>query len=79
MREWNQYCLVDIFSQIDPAMLEDDHLEEDLDKVDLWQTEKHRWSKKKIAAITGVAAGAVAITGAVIYLCRKNNWLKKAA
>ena len=77
MREWNQYCLIDIFSQIDPSMLEEEFLEEDLDKVDLWQTEKQKWSKKKIAAITGVAAGAVAITGAVILFCTKN--MKKAA
>lgn len=79
MREWNQYCLIDIFSQIDPAVLEDDHIEEDLENASLWPTEKTKWSKKKIAMITGVAAGAVALTGAVFFLCKKSYFYKKAA
>lgn len=80
MREWNQYCLVDIFSQIDPALLEDDCIEDDLDNLKLWPEEKTKWwSKKKVAVITGIAAGTVAITGAVIFMCKKGNWLKKAA
>ena len=43
MREWNQYCLVDIFSQIDPALLEDDCIEDDLDNLKLWPEEKTKW------------------------------------
>ncbi len=74
MRAWNQYCLVDIFSQMDPSLLEEEFLEGDLEQLDeknLWPEAKQRWSGKKIAAVTGVVTGAVAITGAVFFLVKK--------
>lgn len=74
MRAWNQYCLVDIFSQMDPSLLEEEFLEGDLEQLDeknLWPETKQRWNGKKIAAVTGVVTGAVAITGAVVFLVKK--------
>lgn len=74
MRAWNQYCLVDIFSQMDPSLLEEEFLEGDLEQLDeknLWPEIKQRWNGKKIAAVTGVVTGAVAITGAVVFLVKK--------
>ena len=84
MREWNQYCLIDIFSQVDPSALEEHFIEGDLDlfdleRLDLWPCEKKRWNAKKIALITGIAASTVAVAGTVIYLCARNQKMKKAA
>lgn len=82
MRSFSECRLIDIFSNIDLSMVEDDGLEADLDDLehmDLWAVKKEKWSKKKIAVITGIAAGSVALTGAVLLFARKSNWLKKAA
>lgn len=84
MREWNQYCLIDIFSQVDPSLLEENFLEGDLDKIDfdaidLWPKQEKRWNKKTIALITGIAAGTVALAGTVVYLCARTQKMKKAA
>lgn len=82
MRSWSECRLIDIFSNIDLSMLEEDSLEADLvdlEHADLWETKKEKWSKKKIAVITGIAAGSVALTGAVFLFAKKGNWLKKAA
>ena len=54
-------------------------IEADLENLEL-AAAKERWSKKKIALVTGIAAGSAAvITGAVILLCRKNLLVRKAA
>lgn len=79
MSKWNECRLIDVFSNVDISLLESDSLEEDLDQDDLWADKKEKWSKKKIAVITSIAAGSVALTGAVILLFKKNNWMKKTA
>lgn len=82
MRSFSECRLIDIFSKVDLSMIEDDGLEADLEDwehMDLWAVKKEKWSKKKIAVITGIAAGSVALTGAVLLLAKKSNWLKKAA
>lgn len=79
MSQWNQCRLIDIFTQIDMASLDEFDIEADLENVELMAA-KDKWSKKKIALVTGIAAGSAAvITGAVILLCRKNLLVRKAA
>lgn len=82
MRSFSECRLIDIFSNVDLSMIEEDGLEanlEDLEHMDLWAVKKDKWSKKRIAVITGIAAGSVALTGAVLLFAKKSNWLKKVA
>lgn len=82
MRSFSECRLIDIFSDVDLSMIEEDGLEanlEDLEHMDLWAVKKDKWSKKRIAVITGIAAGSVALTGAVLLFAKKSNWLKKVA
>lgn len=84
MREWNQYCLIDIFSKVDPSCLEENFLEGDLDLFDLessnlWPEKEKKWNKKKIVWVTGIAAGTVAVAGALLFLCHQNQKIGKAA
>lgn len=79
MSKWNQSRLIDIFSNIDISLLESEMIDADLENVELLEHKKEKWGKKKIAVISGVAAGSVALTGVVVLLLKKNNWLRKAA
>lgn len=79
MSQWNQNRLIDIFTNIDISLLESEMLEADLENTELMEEKKEKWGKKKIAVISGIAAGSVVITGAVVLLLKKNNWLKRAA
>ena len=79
MSQWNQLRLIDIFTQIDMASLDEIDIEADLENTELMAA-REKWSKKKIALVTSIAAGSAAvITGAVVLLCRKNLLVKKAA
>lgn len=78
MREFSEERLIDMFEQIDISLLDIDDIEQDLENSELCQETK-KWNKRKIAVITGIAAGSVAITGAAIYFLRKSSSLKKAA
>ena len=79
MSEWNQNRLIDIFTNVDISLLESEMLEADLENAELMENKKEKWGKKKIAVISGIAAGSVAITGAVVLLLKKSNWLRRAA
>lgn len=79
MSQWNQNRLIDIFTNIDISLLESEMLEADLENTELMEEKKEKWGKKKIAVISGIAAGSVVITGAVVLLLKKNNWLRRAA
>ncbi|MEE1032872.1 MAG: hypothetical protein U0L12_12145 [Ruminococcus sp.] len=79
MSAWNQNRLIDIFTNVDISLLESEMLEADLENAELMENKKEKWGKKKIAVISGIAAGSVAITGAVVLLLKKSNWLRRAA
>ena len=79
MSQWNQYRLIDILTQIDMTTLDDIDIEADLENAEIIAA-KEKWSKKKIALVTSIAAGSAAVlTGAVVLLCRKNLFVKRAA
>lgn len=79
MSKWCESRLIDVFTSIDISLLEADGVENDLSQIDLRESQKEKKTKKRIAVITGIAAGSVAITGAVILLFKKGSWMKKAA
>ncbi|HIR76743.1 MAG TPA: hypothetical protein IAB97_07540 [Candidatus Choladousia intestinipullorum] len=80
MSLWSQSRLIDIMSNIDLSLVAEDFPEQDIEKLNLFPEEKEKWSKKRIAAVTGLAAaGSVAITGVIMLVCRKHGILKKAA
>ena len=79
MSAWNQNRLIDIFTNEDISWQESEMLEADLENAELMENKKEKWGKKKIAVISGIAAGSVAITGAVVLLLKKSNWLRRAA
>ena len=79
MSAWNQNRLIDIFTNVDISLLESEMMEADLENAELMENKKEKWGKKKIAVISGIAAGSVAITGAVVLLLKKSNWLRRAA
>ena len=78
MSLWSQYRLIDIMSHIDMSLVEEELPEGDLDNLELFP-EHTRWNKKKIAVVSGVAAASsIALTGAVVFVCKKYNVFKKA-
>lgn len=79
MSLWSQSRLIDIMSNIDLSLVAEDFPEQDIEQLELFPEEKEKWSKKRIAAVTGLAAaGSVAITG-VIMLMFRHGASKKAA
>lgn len=80
MSLWSQYRLIDIMSNIDLALVEENIPEGDLDNLNLFPETGDKRNKKRIALISGIAAaGSLAITGAVVLVCRKHNAFKRAA
>lgn len=79
MNRLNQYRLIDIMSHIDMSLVEEDFPEGDLDKLELFPQEKKGGLGKKIAIISGIAAGSIALTGAVVFAFKKIESIKKAA
>lgn len=94
MSRWNQYRLVDILCSVDPALLEEEIPESDLERFgacpdpeaacgaaeDLGQEEagiKRR--RRRIALISGLAAGSVALTGVAVLAFRKKDVVKRIA
>lgn len=70
--------LVDMMSRVDLCLLEDDFLEEDLKQDELVPKEKQE-GRKKLAVISGIAAGSVALTGVIVFLVKKREVLRRAA
>lgn len=70
--------LIDIFGKIDMALMEEDFLEKDLEHFETEPAGK-KDSRKKIAVISGIAAGSVALTGVIVYLMKKHDVLGHAA
>lgn len=78
MSLWSCGRLIDLMSQMDLALAEEDFLEEDLNKPELIKESKKR-SRKKLAVVSGLAAGSIALTGVAVLLCRKRDLFRKAA
>ena len=70
--------LIDILSKIDLALTEEDFLDRDLEHFELAPKEKKE-GKKRIAVISGIAAGSVALTGVIVLLMKKHDMLRRAA
>lgn len=69
--------LIDILSKIDLALTEEDFLDRDLEHFELASKGKKE-SKKRIAVISGIAAGSVALTGVLVLLMKKHDMLRRA-
>lgn len=81
MSFFNQCRLIDILRNVDLSLLEEDFLEKDLSHDShpvIWERDQ-KSQNKKIALISGLAAGSIAVTGVVVFMCRKYDLLKKAA
>lgn len=70
--------LIDILSKVAPALTEEDFLDRDLEQFELAPKEKKE-NKKKIAVISGIAAGSVALTGVIVLLMKKHDMLRRIA
>lgn len=78
MNGLNDGRLVDILSRIDPVLLDDDFPDGDLERAGLVPEEKKE-GRKKLAVISGIAAGSVALTGVIVFLVKKHEILRRAA
>ena len=78
MRALSEFRLIDLLSHVDISALESDVPDEDLTHPQLAaKAEKQEARKKKLAIISGIAAGGVMLTGAILLACRKH--IKDAA
>lgn len=99
MSRFNQYRMMDILSNVDLSVLEEEFPEIDLSNEDVLsmytnQTlteelglhleeekigQRKMSVKKKFALLSGIAAGSIAVTGVIVFVCKKYDLLKKAA
>jgi hypothetical protein len=74
MSQWKDSRMVDLMTFVDPSVLEEDYPETDLETLSGVQSLKKSLNKKKIALVSGVAAaGSLALTGAVVWICRRHQ------
>lgn len=79
MSLWSQCRLIDILSHIDLPLVEEEFPEGDLDNAELCPDEdRNRRGRRRIAVVSGVAAGSIALTGAVMFVYRKYGAFRKA-
>lgn len=79
MSLWSSYRLIDMMSQIDLSFLEEIALESDLDRLELSSETKRKWSGKRIAMLSGLAASSVALTGMIVFVCKKHDIFRRTA
>lgn len=79
MSLWNQYRLIDIMSNIDMALVEEDFPEGDLDNLELFPKKKNKWNKRKVAVLSGLAASSIALTGVVVIVVKRHDVFRRAA
>jgi hypothetical protein len=80
MSHWNDSRMVDMMSFLDPAVLEENYPETDLEAVSYAQSLKKSLNKKKIALMSGAAAvGSLALTGVVVWICRSHQITRQMA
>lgn len=79
MSLWSEYRLMNIMSNIDISLLDEDYPDRDVDNPALFTEEKAKRKKSRIALISGIAAGSVAAAGVIVYICRKHEVFRKAA
>lgn len=78
MSLWSQYRMIDILSQFDPEMIADEIPERDLERPELCPEKKHTGGVTA-AVISGIAAGSLVLTGAVVLICRRHEIFRRAA
>ncbi|MDO5346157.1 MAG: hypothetical protein Q4E91_10455 [Lachnospiraceae bacterium] len=72
MRTFYELRLIDILSKVDITALADEVPERDLEKPELLlYAGKEAAGKKRMAMISGIAAGGVMLTGAILLICRR--------
>lgn len=99
MSRFNQYRMMDILSNVDLSILEEEFPEIDLSNEDVLSmysdetltkelglpseeevvVQRKKTVTKKIALLSSIAAGSIAVTGVIVYLCKKYDLLKKTA
>lgn len=80
MSLFSPYRLIDIFSLIDPALIEGDLPEKDPAFLSMTSQEHVKWTiRKRIAVVTGIAAaGSLAIAGIVAFAVKRHEAGKAA-
>lgn len=79
MSFWSEYRLMNIMSNIDISLLEEDYPDTDVDDPVLFAEDRTARKKSRLALISGIAAGSVAAAGVIVYICRKHEVFRKAA
>ena len=76
MNLWNANRLIDIIGHADPALLEGDFPECDLEKETALTLTEQKHSRKRTVLVAGVAAGSLALTGVALLVGRKHEWMR---
>ena len=76
MNLWNENRLIDIMGHADPALLEEDLPECDLEKETALTMTEQKHSRKRTVLVAGVAAGSLALTGVAFLVGRKHEWMR---
>ena len=76
MNLWNENRLIDIMGHADPALLEEDFPECDLEKKTALTMTEQKHSRKRTVLVAGVAAGSLALTGVAFLVGRKHEWMR---
>ncbi len=79
MSLWSSYRLIDMMSQIDLSLLEEIALEQDLERFETSSETGRKWSGKRIAVWSGIAASSVALTGVIVLVFKKYDVFRRAA
>lgn len=73
MKRFNELRLIDILSKVDITAIADEVPDGDLDNPELMVCAgKETAGKKWMAVISGIAAGSVMLTGAILLICRRH-------
>ena len=75
MSLFSPYRLIDIFSLIDPALVEEEIPEKDPDFLQMTSQEPTKWTiRKRVAVVTSTAAaGSLAIAGIVAFAIKRHE------
>lgn len=73
MSAFSEFRMIDILSHVDISALESEVPDQDLSNPKLAaRAGKQGSEKKRLAIISGIAAGSVMLTGAILLACRKH-------
>lgn len=73
MKKFHELRLIDILSRVDITAIADEVPDGDLEKPELLLCAgKEAAGKKRAALFSGIAAGGVVLTGAILLICRRH-------